>query len=71
RKHSRPHMWLLALAVVAVVAMIIVMLPSILPAVPYPIQNLGVRGVVIMVLLVTWLGSLLVLFLESLNADSD
>jgi hypothetical protein len=68
---SHPSLWLLAVAVIAALLMIALMVPAVLPAIPYPIQNLGVRAVVILVLLFIWLGCLLYLFVGTLAAQGE
>ncbi len=70
-RRSRPSLWLLAVAVVAALLMVALMVPSVLPAVRYPIQNLGLTAVAIMVLLFIWLGCLLYLFVGTLMAQGE
>ncbi|HEX6797650.1 MAG TPA: hypothetical protein VF116_08050 [Ktedonobacterales bacterium] len=65
----RAPVWLLAVAVVAFVAMLVLMVPNVLPAVTYPIQSLGTTAIAIMVLLFIWLACLLVLFLSALRSQ--
>lgn len=69
---SRPRtapLWLLAVAVVALIAMIALMVPNVLPAVSYPIQSLGLTAIAILILLFIWLSCLLVLFLSALRSQ--
>ena len=70
-RRSRPSLWLLAVAVVAALLMIALMVPNVLPAITYPIQNLGARAIVIMILLFIWLGCLLYLFVGTLAAQGE
>jgi hypothetical protein len=71
RPRTRPSLWLLAVAVVALLLMISLMVPHVLPKVSYPIQSLGLSAVLIMLLLFTWLGCLAYLFLGTLAAQDE
>ncbi|HKS70279.1 MAG TPA: hypothetical protein VJQ45_07655 [Ktedonobacterales bacterium] len=69
---SRPQtapLWLLAVAVIAFIAMVVLMVPNVLPAVSYPIQSLGLTAIAIMILLFIWLSCLLMLFLSALRSQ--
>lgn len=70
-RRTHPPLWLLAVAVVAALLMVALMVPNVLPAVTYPIQNLGLTAVVIMILLFIWLGCLLYLFVGTLAAQGE